>query len=79
MEKLNLNSIKEEEEEVNSTPKKDPIRRRSSLKDDFDKIRDIKQLDEGDELPAEVIAETLKNTLYNKIVGKIECDNDDNN
>jgi hypothetical protein len=76
MEKLNLNSIKEEEEELNASPYKEFKRRRSSIKDEFTKIKEIKQTDEGDELPVEVIAETLKNTLYNKIVGKIEVDYD---
>jgi hypothetical protein len=81
MEKLNLNSIKEEEEELNVSPNKELNlqRRRSSLKEEFTKIKEIKQIDDGEELPAEVIAETLKNTLYNKIVGKIEVDHDYDN
>lgn len=75
MEKLNLN-VKEEEnepEEKKDTLKLPLKRRRSSLKDEFTKIKETKKEDE--ELCTEVIAETMKNTLYNKVVGQIEKEN----
>lgn len=50
-------------------------RRRSSLKEEFTKIKESKLDKEEEELCAEVIAETMKNTLYNKVVGQIENEN----
>jgi len=43
------------------------------LKDEISFIKNIITTEE-DELSPETIAETMKNTLYNKIVGKIEDD-----
>ena len=84
MEKLNLNDKEKEKEAevegkyfifklVNVSPV--PKRRRSSLKEDFNKIKQIKSEKEDEELCSEVIAETMKNTLYNKVVGGFEVNN----
>jgi len=47
--------------------------KKKSLKDEISFIKNIITTEE-DELSPETIAETMKNTLYNKIVGKIEDD-----
>lgn len=47
-----------------------PLQKRRSLKDEFSSIINIKAV-EAEELSPETIAETMKNTLYNKVVGKI--------
>jgi len=43
------------------------------LKDEFSLIRNFKSTEE-EELSPETIAETMKNTLYNKVVGKFADD-----
>jgi hypothetical protein len=45
------------------------------LKEDFKLIKNTKPEKEDDELCSEVIAETMKNTLYNKVVGGFEVKN----
>lgn len=52
---------------------KNPAQKRRSLKDEFSLIKNIKSVEE-EELSPETIAETMKNTLYNKVVGKIAED-----
>ena len=51
------------------------IRRRSSLKEEFTKIKEINRDEDDEELCNQVIAETMKNTLYNKVVGSFGDDN----
>jgi len=53
-----------------SIDKTNPLQKRRSLKDEFSSIINIKKV-EPEELSPETIAETMKNTLYNKVVGKI--------
>jgi hypothetical protein len=53
------------------------IRRKSSIKDEFNLVKELlKQKKNDDELEPEIIEETMKNTLYNKCLGKIEDDSD---
>ena len=55
---------------------KSPIKRRSSsLKEDFAKIKAFKPEKEEEELCSQIIAETMKNTLYNKVVGGFAVEN----
>jgi len=53
-------------------------RRRSSIKDEFILVKELlKQKKNDDELEPEIIEETMKNTLYNKCLGKLEDDSED--
>jgi hypothetical protein len=53
------------------------LRRKSSIKDEFTLVKELlKQKKTDDELEPEIIEETMKNTLYNKCLGKIEDDSD---
>ena len=45
--------------------------KRKSIKDEINLIKNIKPMAEEEELPMDMIAQTMKNTLYNKVVGKI--------
>lgn len=49
-----------------------PIQKRKSIKDEIHLIKNLKPKTEEEELSTEVIAQTMKNTLFNKIVGKID-------
>lgn len=51
---------------------KSPIKKRKSIKDEITLIKNLKPKTEEEELSTHVIAETMKNTLYNKVIGKIE-------
>lgn len=46
-----------------------PLQKRRSLKDEFTLLKSLQQ-DDQEELSSETIAETMKNTLYNKVMGK---------
>ena len=51
--------------------------RRRSIKDEFAIAKELQmKMNIDEELAPEVIEETMKNTLYNKIIGKREEEND---
>lgn len=77
-EDMNRNNIKIDEE----IPKKAENfedNRRKSIKDEFSVAKDLlkMKINEDDELEPEVIEKTMKNTLYNKCVGKLEDEDSD--
>ena len=56
------------------------FKRKSSIKDEFTLVKELlKKNKNDDELEPEIIEETMKNTLYNKCLGKFDDDSNSEN